>query len=109
MSGEGPHQDKGYRVMSPQELEGASRGEWADGPFVVGDPNESGRKWLWTSPGDAKSWADFLRVNDETDNVVAEVPTTKLLADYPQFDHPPQGPAVHVPIHDLGPATPIGN
>jgi hypothetical protein len=91
--------------MCPQEVEGASRGEWVDGPFVVGDRNESGKKWLWTSPGDAKSWAEFLRSNGETGNVIADVATLKPLAEYPSFEHPPQGPAVHVPISDLGPAT----
>lgn len=96
---------KGYRVMSPDELEGASQGQWADCPLVAGDPAESGRKWLWTSETDARSWADFLTENGEIDNVIAEVATVRPLARYPQFAHPPQGPAVHVPIADLGPAT----
>lgn len=101
------YRGNGYRVMSPAEYEGASKGQWADGPLVADDPFESGKKWLWTSKDDAKSWRDFLTSNNEVGHVIAGVPTVKPLTDYPRFPHPPQGPAVHVPISGLGPATPI--
>lgn len=90
--------------MTPDEYKEARKGNWADSQDVENDPGEMGKKWLWESEDDAKRWLDHLRRNGE-DGIIAEVLTAKPLADYPSFDHPPQGTAVHVPIEDLGPAT----
>ena len=100
------NQCEGYRVMSRDEFNGASHGNWADSPLVRGDPSESGRKWLWKEKEAAERWADFLRKHGE-DPIVTRVPVSNPIDSYPSFPHSPEGTAVHVPISDLGSAFPI--
>ncbi|MCP4676282.1 MAG: hypothetical protein GY854_12380 [Deltaproteobacteria bacterium] len=90
--------------MSTVEYKGASKGKWADSDLVKGDPTESGNKWLWGSEDDARSWKEFIEKHGE-EGMITEVPTTRPLEDYLSHSHPPQGPAIHVPIEDLGPAV----
>ena len=40
----------------------------------------------------------------EPDLLVASVPIAHAVSAYPNFPHPPEGTAVHVPIADFGPA-----
>jgi hypothetical protein len=96
----------GYRVMSPEEFADAAKGKWADSVLVQGDAVESGNKWLWKNKDEAQGWLDWIRKHGE-DGVITEVPTMKPLDSYPNFPHPPEGTAIHVPIPDLGPALPL--
>lgn len=86
---------KGFRVMSPAEYAGASRGDWADGPLFAGDPMESGKKCLWESRIDGESWDKFLQDNGEADGIIVEVPTVGPMPGYPKYPHAPQGSARH--------------
>jgi hypothetical protein len=91
----------GYRVMNSQEYAGASIGKWGDSSLVIGDPIESGSKWLWTTEGAAKRWQVFVQQNGD-EGLLTTVTTIKPLSAYPTYAHPPQGTAVHGPIWDLG-------
>ncbi len=100
------YEEKGYRVMSPDEYRRAAKGDWNDSDLVAGDSTEMGRKWAWKDRSAAESWRDFCRRHGE-DCEVYEVDIKETLDNYDSFDHSPQGIAIHIPIEDLGPARPV--
>ena len=97
----------GYRVMSNEEYDQASQGNWGDSLLVKGSLDEEGRKWLWRTKVAARRWLGTLTENGETGLRIAKVPTAQDIRNYPKYPHPPQGTAYHVPTSDLGPASPF--
>jgi Pretoxin HINT domain len=97
----------GYRVVDQKELPGALLGIWTDSILIAGQPEELGSKWTWVKESSARLWYSFLVSHGERGLSVTLVPTKNDISTYPQFPHPPQGMAAHVPITDMGPAVVI--